>query len=115
MVVPNSPKTLSAKSRKTWRELLAAHEFADHERIVLERALEWFDRSDAAAAQATSADGAERARLEKLALDAATAGLRFWRSLKWPSPVGVRRPGRPSGAEWSRARREAAERLARLA
>lgn len=82
------------------------HDFADHEVVSFWRALEWFDRSDVAAAGAHAApDPAEAARHWKLATDAAQTGLRFWRTLKFPVPPGVRRPGRPAGADWSPARK----------
>ena len=75
--------------------------------MVFERALRWWDVSDDAAMQAKTATGGELIRLTKLSLDASTAALRHWRALKFPSPEGARRPGRPSGVKWSGKRKAA--------
>lgn len=103
-----APSGLSPRSQAIWSELVAAHDFADFELVTFTRALEWFDQADAKAAQAADAkDPAESARLLKVSMDAATTALRFWRTLKFPPPVGVRRPGRPSGPDWSASRKAA--------
>lgn len=100
-----APQGLSAWARGVWDELTTAHTFEGHELVVFERALRWWDVSDDACKQAERAEGAELARLTKLSLDASTAGLRHWRALKFPSPEGVRRPGRPADVNWSKKRR----------
>jgi hypothetical protein len=50
-------------------------------------------------------DPKQKAALLKLSLDASNAALRCWRTLKFPTPEGVRRPGRPSGDSWNRRRK----------
>jgi hypothetical protein len=102
---PGTPKGLSGWASGVWAELTTAHTFEGHELVVFERALRWWDVSDDAAKQAESAEGGELARLTKLSLDASTAALRHWRALKFPTPEGVRRPGRPADVNWSAKRR----------
>lgn len=73
--------------------------------MTFERALTWFDLSDRWLAEAAGAAGRERAQLAKQAMDAATSGLRFWRTLKFVDGSPARRPGRPSDTGWSAQRR----------
>ena len=101
---PEPPAGLSPWARTTWRTLTQAHDFADHEIVVFERALRWWMASDAASTAAAEATGSELQRLTRR-VDAATAALRHWRALKFPVPEGVRRPGRPSGDAWSAQRK----------
>jgi hypothetical protein len=90
------PSGLSPWAVRTWTELLGLHEFAAHELVVFERALRWWDRSDAAADKGDM----------KLAMDANSSALRCWRTLRFPAPEGTtRRPGRPSGDGWNAQRR----------
>lgn len=103
-----APKGLSRPSRRIWTELTCSHDFADHELVAFERALKWWDVSDTAFASAEEKSGRERAELMKLALDASNSALRHWRTLKFPTPAGVRRPGRPAGDNWSAHRKQAA-------
>jgi hypothetical protein len=78
------------------------HEFADHEVVTFRRALEAWDAADRIMAEAEGAPGPERVRLQRLSVDMATSALRHWRTLKFQTtPEATRRPGRPSGAEWS--------------
>ncbi len=99
------PQGLSPQSADLWRELTDRHRFADFELVTFRRALQWFDRSDAVSAQAATATGREQAALLKLSMDSANTGLRFWRQLKFTDGQPARRPGRPSGDEWSPKRR----------
>jgi hypothetical protein len=108
MTTYTPPAGLSAWATGVWQELTARHHFEPHELVVFERALRWWDTSDLAATQASSATAAaEVARLTKLSLDAATSALRHWRALKFPAAEGARRPGRPAGDAWSAKRRAA--------
>ena len=104
---PLAPRGLSAKSRRIWRRLLTDYGFGTHERAHLEAALRWQDRSEALAVEA-DAPGADTGRLLKLATDAASTSLRYWRLLKFSDGQQAARPGRPSGDAWSPKRREAA-------
>lgn len=102
------PRGLSSWARGVWRELTAECEFERHELVTFERALRWFDASDALFASAQDAkEPKEQRDLLKQSMDASNTALRHWRALKWPTPAGARRPGRPSGAEWSPARKAA--------
>lgn len=103
-----APKGLSRASRRIWRELTLTHDFGAHELVAFERALKWWDVSDTAFADAESRTGRERAELMKLSLDASNAALRCWRTLRFPAPIGARRPGRPAGNDWSAHRKQAA-------
>ena len=107
-VKSSAPRGLSPWARRTWKELTARHAFEAHEVVTFTRALRWFDCSDALMAQAERATEREKAALLKQAMDSANTGLRHWRALKWPAPDGVRRPGRPAGANWSPARKAVA-------
>jgi hypothetical protein len=100
----SAPKGLSVKSAAIWQELTEHHKFEAHERVAFERSLRWFDRSDVLLLAADKAEPREAAQLFKLAMDAATSGLRFWRTLKFTDGTAARRPGRPSDADWSRKR-----------
>ena len=101
------PKDLSRQARGIWRELTSTHDFEPHELVTFRRALRWWDVADGFESSAMAVDGKERAALLKLSIDASNAALRCWRTLKFPSPDGVRRPGRPSDGQWS-AKRKAA-------
>ena len=109
MVAPTMPDGLSAKSQEVWRELLAQHRFERHELEALANALKWQDVSTALLADAERASEPQRSKLHKLAMDAATCSLRFWRALKFTEGT-ARRPGRPSDDEWSEKRRRTAMR-----
>lgn len=102
------PAGMSEWAQGVWIELTKDNDFDGHEIVVFERALRWWDVSDDAAKRATSATGAELARLTKLSLDASTAALRHWRALKFESASGAKRPGRPAGVNWSKERKAAA-------
>ena len=103
---PDPPAGLSRASQRVWRELTALHAFEAHELIAFERALGWWDRSDRWLEASEAAEGREQARLVKQSLDAAQTALRYWRVLKFQDPaVPKRRPGRPSGADWSAERK----------
>jgi hypothetical protein len=112
MMTLKPPKALSRKSKAIWAELTELHHFEAHELVTFERALQWWDVSDAAFEGAMQAEGKQRADLLKLSLDASNAALRCWRTLKFPAPAGARRPGRPSGADWSPMRKAAAMKAA---
>ena len=99
------PYGLSAWAAGVWGELTALHHFEQFELVAFERALRWFDLSDQWLTDAEAASGAERSRLVKQGMDAATSGLRFWRTLKFADDAAVRRPGRPSGDDWSAKRK----------
>jgi len=100
---------LSEKSAALWRRLMKRDSFELHERVALERALTWFDVSDRLALEADSAAGTARAALLKSSMDASTAGLRYWRQLKWidPSRPAVKL-GRKPGDAWSLKRQQSA-------
>ena len=119
MTDKSSPKTRaghSAWARKVRRTLLACHEFGEHELVAFERALQWWDRSDAWLVDSEACTGRERAALVKESLDAAQIALRYWKVLKFPPPEGTtRRPGRPSGDMWSARRRDGAAEQRRAA
>ena len=67
-----------------------------------ERALGWWDRSDIWLEASVKAEGRERSQLIKLSLDGSLTALRYWRTLKFLDPVvPKRRPGRPTGDDWS--------------
>jgi hypothetical protein len=102
---PDPPAGLSRGARRLWRQLTALHDFEQHELVAFGRALEWWDRSDAWIKASETATGGDRAVLVKQSLDAATMGLRHWRTLKFRDGEAARRPGRPSGDAWSPKRR----------
>ena len=100
------PDGLSRVSRRLWRELTDRHRFEPHELVAFERALGWWDKSDAWLLASEAAEGREQAQLVKQSLDAAQTALRYWRTLKFTDPsVPKRRPGRPAGDDWSPERR----------
>jgi len=102
MATAKVPKGLSAGSRGIWNELTTLHTFEPHELVTFTRALRWFDRADTLCAAADRAgDAREGAALLKQAMDASTTALRFWRQLKFTDGTAARRPGRPSGDNWS--------------
>jgi hypothetical protein len=85
-----------------WTDLHALHDFDRHELVAFERALEWWDRSDQWLEESKAATGQDRSRLVKQSLDAATAALRCWKTLRFAAPGGTsKRPGRPSDSRWS--------------
>jgi hypothetical protein len=103
---PTVPRGLSPKSRGIWRDLTREYGFESHELGQLEAALRWQDRSEDLIADVEGANADDRARLVKLAMDAASTSLRFWRALKFYDPARpARRPGRPSGDQWSAQRK----------
>ena len=103
------PHGLSQKSRAVFGTVTHDYAFAAQELLQLESALRWHDRSELLAEQADAADAAHRPRLTKLAMDAASTSLRFWRALRFVDPLNPpRRPGRPTGDEWSGQRRQQA-------
>ena len=105
MAILSVPRGLSPTSAGIWRELTTLHRFEAHELVAFERALTWFDLSDQWLLDAAAAEGRERAQLTKQAMDAATSGLRFWRTLKFVDGNQARRPGRPSDGDWSAKRK----------
>jgi hypothetical protein len=103
---PEPPRGLSAWARATWRQLTSIHVVEEHEAIALRRALRWWDLSDAWLRESEAVAGREQARLVKQSMDAANTALRHWRLLKFEAPAAVpARPGRPSGFNWSAARK----------
>ena len=104
MVAPTMPEGLSAASQAVWRDLLAQHRFERHELEALANALTWQDESTALRAEAERASEPQRSKLRKLAMDAATCSLRYWRTLKFVDGT-ARRPGRPSDDGWSAKRK----------
>ena len=102
---PPLPKGLSPKSRAIWKALTTEHAFETYEHVAFERSLRWFDKADDWLAAAEGAQGREAQQFAKQAMDAATAGLRFWRLLRFTEGVATRRPGRPSDDDWSPQRR----------
>jgi len=101
MTNPRPPSGLSRRSRALWTELHSANDFAAHEDDQLERALKWYDVADSLLREAERLDGRERGARLKAAGDAATTGLRHWRTLKFVDPTRpTRRPGRPPGKPW---------------
>jgi len=104
---PRPPASLSEWARGVWSQLLEANAFDPHEVVTFRRALEWWDRSDRWMAESEQATGRERGALVKQALDASTAALRHWKALKFTDAT-TRRPGRPSGPNWSASRKAAA-------
>jgi hypothetical protein len=102
----SSPAGLSRRSVRIWRELTERHHFERHELIAFERALRWWDQADLWLLASKTATGRAQASLIKQSMDASTAGLRFWRTLKFVDLDNpARRPGRPSGEAWSAQRR----------
>jgi hypothetical protein len=99
------PKGLSRGSADIWRALTTAHVFEQHELIMFERALVWFDKADAWLRASTAASGRAQAALVKQSMEASTCGLRYWRTLKFVDGAAARRPGRPSGDDWSAKRK----------
>src|SRR5215831_18643957 len=107
-----SPSGLSRRSRALWTELHSANDFAAHEDDQLERALRWYDVADRLLHEAEKLDGRERAARLKAAGDAATTGLRHWRTLKFTDPAKpARRSERPSGKSWAQMRADMLRRL----
>ena len=107
MPIPPVPPGLSPTSAGIWRELTGTHTFEARELVTFERALRWFDRSEQWLAEAAGAEGRERAQLVKQSLDASTAGLRFWKTLRFVDGL-PRRVGRPSDDAWSPQRKRQA-------
>ena len=106
MSTQKAPHGLPEASRAIWAELTTEHTFEPYELVTFTRALRWFDRADALCLAADAASTArEGAALLKQAMDASTTALRFWRQLKFTDGTPARRPGRPSGDEWSAKRR----------
>jgi hypothetical protein len=101
MAILKGPKGLSTGSRGIWNELTTLHRFEAHELVAFERALRWFDRADAWLKEADAAEGKTAVLLVKMSMDASNCGLRYWRTLKFTDGVAARRPGRPSGDNWS--------------
>jgi hypothetical protein len=109
-----APAGLSRWARGVWARLLEENSWGEHEILAFTFALRWWDASDAWLAESAATTGRDKAALVKQALDAATTALRYWRTLRFTDPATPsRRPGRPSGENWSAARQEAA-RVARL-
>ncbi len=103
---PPVPDGLSPRSATVWNELTCPASWAAHELVAFQRALEWFDRSDALIASAAAATGREAAGFLKLSMDASNTGLRYWRTLKFiDADQAARRPGRPSDDGWSAKRK----------
>jgi hypothetical protein len=102
---PDPPAGLSRGARRIWRQLTALHDFEAHELIAFERALVWWDRSDEWMEASETATGRDRTALVKQSLDGANMALRHWRTLRFRDEDAARRPGRPSGDEWSAKRR----------
>jgi hypothetical protein len=102
------PRGLSAGSADIWKALTTQLSFERRELYVFERALRWWDQSDQWLRDSEKAAGRDQARLVKQSMDAASAALRLWRSLKFTDGPASRRPGRPSGADWSPQRKAAA-------
>jgi hypothetical protein len=88
-----------------WTTLTTRHHFEARELYVFERALKWWDQSDTWLLASETATGRDQARLVKQSMDAASAALRLWRSLKFVDVQAARRPGRPAGDNWSLKRR----------
>jgi hypothetical protein len=96
-----APKGLTPKSAAIWHELTERHAFEAHERVAFERALRWFDKADGWLRAADAAEAREAVQLVKMSMDASNCGLRYWRTLKFVDGTAARRPGRPSGDDWS--------------
>ena len=101
MDAPTMPDGLSALSQGVWRDLLTQHRFERFELEALGNALKWQDVSNALLADAETMTEPEKSRLRKLAIDASTCSLRYWRSLKFSTDGATRRPGRRPGDGWS--------------
>jgi len=101
MTNPRPPSGLSPRSRALWTELHSANDFAAHEDDQLERALKWYDVADRLLCEAEKLNGRERSARLKAAGDAATTGLRHWRTLKFTDPARPVRLGRPPGRNWA--------------
>jgi hypothetical protein len=100
---PRPPEGLNDWAKGVWADLHRLHVFERHEEIALERALRWWTTSDAWLRESETAGPKDQGRLVKQAVDASTQALRAWRGLKFPAAPGepARRPGRPSGPDWS--------------
>ncbi len=108
---PPPPRDLSPASAQIWKDVIRDHEFEAHELPLLVSALKWRDRSTTWLKESETAAGREQARLVKQSLDAAQASLRHFRALKFTDADDkTRRPGRPSGDDWSPKRRRQAQR-----
>ncbi|HXG54016.1 MAG TPA: hypothetical protein VNJ03_01435 [Vicinamibacterales bacterium] len=94
-----TPTGLSPWAAGVWVALHERDDFAPHEDVAFERALRWFDVADRLLLEA-----ADDAHGLKASQDAALTGLRFWRTLKFPSAGVARRPGRPAGDAWNKER-----------
>jgi hypothetical protein len=105
MKIPTMPAGLSPLSQGVWGDLLGQHHFERQELEALAQALKWQDVSAGLLAHAEAATEPDRSKLFKLAMDAATCSLRFWRVLKFTDGAGARRPGRPSDDNWSQQRK----------
>jgi hypothetical protein len=93
-------------ARTVRRDLLTAHEFGLHEILTLDRALTWWDITDGLLEESRVLVGRERDARLKAAGDASASALRCWRTLKFTDPTHpARRPGRPSGPNWSAVRK----------
>lgn len=101
MATGKIPKGLTAASLGIWDELTILHRFEPHELVAFERALRWFDRADGWLREADAAEGKTAVLLVKMSMDASNCGLRYWRTLKFTDGTAARRPGRPTGDNWS--------------
>lgn len=95
------PKGLSGRSQGIWHDLTTIHQFEQFELVAFERALKWFDKADGWLREADAAEGKTAVLLVKMSMDASNCGLRYWRTLKFSDGTAARRPGRPSGDNWS--------------
>ena len=68
---PDPPAGLSRASQRVWRELTTLHAFEAHELIAFQRALVWWDKSDAWLEASEDAEGREQAQFVKQSLDGA--------------------------------------------
>jgi hypothetical protein len=105
MATGKGPKGLSVRSREIWDELTTLHRFEPHELVAFTRALTWWDRADGWLREADAAEGKTAVLLVKMSMDASNCGLRYWRTLKFSDGTAARRPGRPSGDDWSAKRK----------
>jgi len=104
-----APRGLSDRSRRLWRDLVAAYDFQPHEHELLVRALEQNDLADQCARtirrDGLQVDGKAHP-LVAVQRDALQTSARYWRQLKFKSSgEQARRPGRPGGENWSAARK----------
>jgi hypothetical protein len=110
-----APPGLSKRSLELWTELQAMYEFTVADEAILRRSLEAYDLHDElqAGARKVGRSSKDARSLLGAARDAALVGLRHWAALGFPkADLGAtRRPGRPSGDDWSRQRRQARARV----